>query len=302
MTINELQKLKFLTKNQFYEHFSYFCSMKLLKQILNFYLDASVHVALAVFSLVQLTGLFFEEKLDAHLSYFLFFGTAACYNFIKYGVEAKKYILVANKYHKNIQFVSFIALGFAVYHAFFISLNVWIGIGVLCLLTGLYALPILPQAKNFRSLGGLKIFLVALVWAGATVILPMLAINADISWDVIVESCQRLILVFVLLLPFEIRDLKYDEPELKTIPQRFGAAKTKVFGYIATLILFGLTFFKDYYSNVEIIGKLLLLLVLLLFLYKTSKKQTKYFTALWVEAIPFFWWILVLILINHILN
>ncbi len=41
---------------------------------------------------------------------------------------------------------------------------------------------------------------------------------------------QRVLLVLAFLIPFEIRDLAYDKPELKTIPQRIGVTQTKIFG------------------------------------------------------------------------
>jgi len=86
-----------------YKQFGYFCLMKLLLRFFNFYLDASIHVALAVFSLVYVTTITLNISINSHLIYFIFFGTIVCYNFIKYGVEADKYFLVANPYHKNIQ-------------------------------------------------------------------------------------------------------------------------------------------------------------------------------------------------------
>ena len=37
-------------------------------------------------------------------------------------------------------------------------------------------------------------------------------------------------MVFVLTLPFEIRDLQYDDSTLETLPQRVGVKKTKIIG------------------------------------------------------------------------
>src|SRR5690606_21548841 len=132
--------VKFLTKSTRYEQFLYFYNMKLLHRIFDFYLDASIHVAMAVFCLIRVTVLIFEIPSDTHLSWFVFFGTIACYNFVKYGVEAEKYILVANRYHKNIQFASFIALGFACYHGYFLNRDTWEGLAFLGLVSGLYAI------------------------------------------------------------------------------------------------------------------------------------------------------------------
>ena len=263
--------------------------MKILKRIFDFYLDASIHVALAVLSLIYITSFLLPVSFDENLAFFIFFGTIACYNFVKYGVEAKKYILVANQYHKNIQIASFISLAAAVYFATKITMNVWWGVAILVMLTGLYALPVLPKAKNFRSLGGLKIFIVSLVWAGATVILPVLSTGNTFSWDAGIETLQRFLLVLVLLLPFEIRDLKYDDPELKTLPQRYGVTKSKTMAFLWAITFFICTYLKDEITILDILAKGVLLFGFGIMLYFTKRNQVKYFASFWVEAIPIFW-------------
>src|SRR5690606_29552922 len=202
--------------------------MDRLRHLFDFYLDASIHTAVSVFALIEITRLFFGIDRDHHFAYLVFFGTIVCYNFVKYGVEAKKYILVANTYHRYIQLVSFIAGGCALYHAFYISETAWIGMAVLLALTGLYAIPLLPHAKNVRGLVGLKMLGVALVWAVATVVLPEVASHKLVDVDVGIEAGQRFRLVLLLMVPFEIRDLEYDGPELRTLPQRYGIINTKI--------------------------------------------------------------------------
>ena len=182
--------------------------MKWIRRLFDFYLDASIHVALAIVSLVIATSLLLNIPVDAHLAFFLFFGSIGCYNFVKYGPEAEKYLKLTNVYHKNIQIFSIACLLFAGYHAHMIRMETWVGIAVLVCMTVLYAVPLLPKAKNLRNLGGLKIFIVAGVWAGTTVILPCLETPINLSWDIYMETTQRFLLVLVLLVPFEIRDLK----------------------------------------------------------------------------------------------
>ena len=266
------------------------------RYLFHFYLDASIHVALSVFALIEITCIFFGLSRDNHISYLVFFGTIACYNFVKYGVEAKKYFLVSNTYHKNIQVVSFIAGGFALYHSFFVSYEAWIGLAVLSVLTSLYAVPLLPNAKNLRSLGGLKIFIVAMVWAGTTVVLPVVAADRVLDWDVSIELVQRFLMVLILMLPFEIRDLDYDDPELRTLPQRFGYLKTTIFGASGAVVFFFLTFMKDYLTNFEVFGKGLAFLGLAVLMLVTRRNQSQFFSSFWVEAIPIFWWACILVM------
>ncbi len=285
---------KFLTKNKGYKQFGYICLMKQLQGLFDFYLDASVHVALSTYALVCVTAVILNITVGNHLSWFLFFGTIVCYNFVKYGVEAKKYILVANRYHKNIQTFSFIAAGFMFYHAYYLTLDVWIAIVALAFISGLYAVPVLPRAKNFRSWGGLKMFIVALVWTGATVLLPVLSLGHHFSWDVKVEALQRFLFVLILLIPFEIRDLKYDDAALKTLPQRYGVANTKIFGAFMGVLFFLITFLKDEITLADIVSKGVLFLIMGSLMYATKRNQPRYFSSFFVEAIPIGWYLLLM--------
>ncbi|MEX0314208.1 MAG: hypothetical protein AB3N18_08520, partial [Allomuricauda sp.] len=196
--------------------------MKLLKTFFDFYLNASVHVALAVISLMLVSIFLLDIPPNFSLLGFTFFGTIVCYNFVKYGVEAEKYLIVSNTYHKNIQIFNFICFVPALYFLIQFEQKMWVAIVALAILSTLYAIPLLPKNKNLRSLGGFKIYVVALVWVGFTVFLPVLDQDIPISWDIWVSFCQRFILVLVLLLPFEIRDLRWDSTQLKTLPQVFG--------------------------------------------------------------------------------
>lgn len=267
--------------------------MNFIRRLFDFYLDASIHVALAVLALLKTTAIFFDIELDNHLAYFVFFGTIINYNFIKYGVEAEKYILVSNRYHRNIQFISFICFLLTCYHGWFLSADSWLILFILTMLTGVYALPVLPQARNLRSLGGFKIFFVALVWSGVTVVLPLVEADRVLAWDVWIEVVQRILMVLVLLIPFEIRDLAYDKPELKTIPQRIGVRRTKLFGAFLVLLFFIFTFLKDIITELELVSKGILFLVLFVLMMVTKHNQSKYFSSFWIEAIPMVWALLI---------
>ncbi|WP_396632159.1 hypothetical protein [Maribacter sp. R86514] len=269
--------------------------MTLIKKIFDFYLDASIHVALAIFSLVHVTALTLNINVPNALYFFIFFASISCYNFVKFGVEAEKYILVANTYQKNIQFFSLGCLLVAVYQLFFLPANVFLWLFILAVITGLYALPVLPKNKNFRSLSGLKILIVAAVWAGATVILPSVSVLDEISWNVKIETAQRFLFVLILLVPFEIRDLKYDSAALKTLPQRLGVKTTKMIGFVWTILFFLITFLKTDLEVAPIVVKTILFLTLIFVVYKTELEQKKYFSSFWVEAIPLFWWLLFII-------
>ncbi len=263
--------------------------MRLLKTIFDFYLNASVHVALAVIALMGTTSLLLNIPVNWDLFGFTFFGTMVCYNFIKYGVEAEKYLIVSNKYHKYIQIFSFLCFGIALFFFWQLERKIWISILILGLLSTLYAIPFLPKAKNLRSLGGLKIYIVALIWMGFTVFLPIQDQGRSFCWDIWVLFLQRFLLVVTLVLPFDIRDLERDKKDLKTLPQLLGIPKTRKLGIILTVLVFLLSFLKDDLASAEILSRLVISILLIgIFLSKNDMRRN-YFASFWVEGLPILW-------------
>jgi hypothetical protein len=63
--------------------------MRFLKQLLDFYINSSIHVALAVLALVKMTQFIVGRTHDTATVYFAFFGTIVGYNFVKYDALAR---------------------------------------------------------------------------------------------------------------------------------------------------------------------------------------------------------------------
>lgn len=262
--------------------------MPLFKKLFDFYLDASIHVALAVVALYWSTTHILNTSVNFNYVFFLGCGTIVCYNFMKYGVEAEKYLIVKRPYHKTIQIFSFLCFGIALYFFYRLDSNLYAPILFLTVLSGLYGLPFLPTSRNLRSLGGFKIFLVALVWVGFTVWVPILDAEIDYVFSSIFLGLQYFILTLILFIPFEIRDLRYDSVALKTMPQRLGVQKSVRLGYVLVLIYFLLTFAIAPNKWDVLISHLCTAILLLFLLRRSGGKQSAYFASFWVEAVPIF--------------
>ncbi|MBT8295014.1 MAG: hypothetical protein KJO51_01215, partial [Gramella sp.] len=154
------------------------------------------------------------------------------------------------------------------------------------LFTLLYALPVFGGEKNLRSLPGIKIFIIAIVWAGSTVLLPMINAGLILDIDFLVDFLQRLFLVVVLTLPFEIRDLNYDHERLGTIPQKIGVLNSKVFGSILMLLIGGSELFQISMNSSGFFPLFLLLIIAGIFLWRSGREQGKYYASFWVESLP----------------
>jgi hypothetical protein len=269
--------------------------MRVLKYLFDFYIQSSLHVALAVYALIRITFLKLNISYDASVAYFGFFGTIVGYNFIKYDELARVKKIKLTKTFKAIIVLSFISALAAFYY--FLELKTktkLIGFGAL-LLTILYTLPFFPHKSNMRNWSGLKIYLVAIAWVGVTVLLPVINAEFDFSILVILKCMQRFILVFVLMLIFEIIDLQFDEKSLETIPQKLGEKKTKWLSYSLICSFFVMDFFKPNITSQQLLITFLVALILAIFTFFATSKRNKYYTSFWVESVPFFWLVLLLI-------
>lgn len=267
--------------------------MLLLKKIFDFYLNASIHVAVATTALVQMTFYFCRLSFDAPVTAFVFFGTVFSYNFIKYASFIAKQKII-NPLLKAIIALSVLSLIITVYCFFKLQLKTQLVSGLFGVLCVLYVIPLAKSKTNLRNLAGIKIYIVSLCWAGVTTLIPIVNANFPIEIDIVYKFLQRFLLTLILILIFEINDLKYDDIRLKTVPQTIGVPKTKLFIYSLLVPFFFLEFLKvNYYQNQWIIN-LILVITISLFTYFASPKQSKYYTLFWVESVPVFWLLLIM--------
>jgi hypothetical protein len=263
------------------------------KKIFDFYIRSSIHVALSVYALVRMTHFMFHISADQAMANFAFFGTVVGYNFVKYDALARAQKKQMRNELKIIAVLSFFALVGVGYYFFQLQLiTQMVSVGVLAL-TLLYTLPFFPNRRNARNWAGVKIYIVALCWVGVTLVLPVVNAHVDLGLDFYLKCMQRFILVFVLILIFEILDLANDDPHLQTVPQQIGVRKTKMVGLSLLFPFYFLEFLKTNFIVEQLIVNLVLVLALSLFLIFANEKRSAYYTSFWVESIPVFWWLMV---------
>jgi len=265
-----------------------------ITRFFDWYLHASLHVALATTALVQMTFYFCFLPFNTAITNLVFFGTVFSYNFIKYAqVIAKKKELT--RFLKSILALSFVSFVIAVISFFFLNLKaqlLTVFFGFLCVL---YVIPLAKSKTNLRNYAGIKIYIVSLCWAGVTTLLPIVNADQTIENDILFKFLQRFILTLILILIFEINDLKYDDIRLKTVPQTIGVLKTKYLIGLLLIPFYFLEFLKvNYYGNQWIIN-LILVCVIALFTYYANPNRSKYYTLFWVESIPVLWYLLIIL-------
>ena len=171
------------------------------------------------------------------------------------------------------------------------------------LLTLFYSLPQI-LGKSFRQIPILKLVTIGLSWSLLAMILPHLIEEVPVvvsfngayetqsrtfSSDLIWEFVKYLLFVIALCVPFEIRDLKYDADNLKTLPQLIGVKRTK---YIGLALLFACGFTELYQlenSFQESITTVVVLIITALSIWLADKFKSDYYASLFVEAIPVLW-------------
>ncbi|WP_281846971.1 hypothetical protein [Olleya namhaensis] len=275
--------------------------MKVLKQLLDFYINSSVHVALAVYALSWVTLKKFDINYDSSVLWFNFYATITGYNFVKYFGIAKWHHRSLASWLRVTQVFSLGCFILMCYYALQLAEESLVLIAIFGGVTFLYAIPFLPKKwyldaqQNLRDISGLKVYIIALVWSGVTVILPLVNNEVGFSEDVIVSVLQVFIFVIALMLPFEIIDLRYDSLKLATIPQKIGVKRTKLLGFVLLLIFYLSEFFKDTIQTDYLITQLIVCLVLGIFILFANQNRTKYYTSFWLEALPVFWLVLMLI-------
>lgn len=256
--------------------------MQILKRFIDFYIQSSIHVGLAVLCLVYIT--LFSNYLVKHSLYpcCVFFGTIIGYNFLKYFEVFTKNNCYSKKAY-GILGVSLMAIVGFFY--FFILLNTNVQIHIL--IAGLFVL-IYPF---LRKMGWLKLFLVSFVVTYVTVYIPY----QNVKWlpiDYYVNLVQRFLIIICLLIPFEIIDSKTDSKTMNTLPQLFGINRAKVFGILLVIPFIVLEFLKSHSSYIAMpVG-----IIAVLFINFTDLNRNKYYTSFWVESVPIFWLLMLIIL------
>ncbi|MGV8815022.1 MAG: hypothetical protein ACOH2D_13040 [Gelidibacter sp.] len=272
--------------------------MKQLKPIFDFYINSSMHVALSVFSMTFVSLLEFRLPTNWSLLYFVFFSTITGYNFVKFFGIAKFHHRSLARWLRVIQVFSLFCFLLMIWFAWQLQPETLMYIGVFGVVTFLYTIPLLPkrffidEQRNLREIGGLKVYVIGLVWGGVTVLLPILDSNQSFDWDVWITAIQRFVLVMMLMLPFEIRDLQYDSLKLSTIPQKIGIKNTKIMGVLLGMVFLFLEFFKAELNQKLIVLTFAVTLITLLFILFANRKRSGYYSSFWVESVPILWLIL----------
>jgi hypothetical protein len=269
--------------------------LKTLKSIFNFYIFSNIHVAFATFCLTKITLLeigITENK----TAWFVFFSTLVSYNIIRFIRLGDVKNWFGNWFQENEKYlyvITGIGMLFLIYFTFQLRFKALLVLIPFAFFTVFYVIPI--KKKALRNVAGLKLILIAISWAGITVLFPIVQNYILPRTTDYITFLQRFLFVVVITIPFDIRDLNYDKIELKTLPQKVGIQKSKLLGLLFLVLFFFLEFFKNEINTTSSVTLLLVMVISGTLLLKSSDKKNKYYSAFFVEALPIIWFFLVLI-------
>lgn len=265
------------------------------RKVIDFYLYSSFNIALASFFFTAQAYWILEAPLDRNYVLFVFFSTLLVYSVHRIvGIErVKKFehqgrFAVIKKYQNHIRIYTAIAVIMCCYFFFQFGLFEKLLIIVPGILSLLYVLPIFPKNRRLRDFHGIKIFLIAFVWAWVATVIPFT--NAAFFPMPIsgIYFAEKFIFILAITIPFDIRDLEIDkESGVKTLASLLGKKKAVQLTLILLIMHFLLIvanattgFYDPWHTSALIVSNLLTLFVI----QKSLRKKHDDWFSGWLDA------------------
>ena len=158
---------------------------------------------------------------------------------VKPFAEKYRYAIIS-KYQHHILFYAIVGAIVSAYLFFSLSFQNQLLIILPAILSLGYVVPFFGKNRRLRDFDYIKIFLIAIVWAFITVMLPIVERKGwAISLPDILMCIERSVFIFAITIPFDIRDLKVDKHiQVKTIPSIIGIPKSKLLAGVLLIIAF----------------------------------------------------------------
>ncbi len=247
-------------------------------KILNFYFKTSIHTGISLWCFLKITKIYLNIKLPNDFIAVVFFGTIATYSTLKFGVA---FLNKKMSFSKNYWLLLVFLAAFLGFTISFLTLETFIKERFLVILMVLFLYPY--ARKNWF----LKLAFVCFCVSYITVYIPFILTNAN-PLQTVFLFLQRFLIVFALLIPFEIKDMKTDSKTILTMPLVLGIKATKIIGYLCLLLFTFISFFETKY----LLTDCFIAILTAGFIFFSKTENNKYFTLFWVESIPIFWYLL----------
>lgn len=273
---------------------SFFCLFCTLKKLLEFIVYTNLWVALAVASLSAVTF-----KIIGQFSFvliaFSFFATLFMYAYARWFIapgrddESASKLSTWKDKNRLLHILSGTigAVG-AIYFALKLNQTTLFWVLVCGGISALYPLQFLKHGQlALRNVAGLKLFVISAVWAVVTTVLPAMQSNLQFSFELGFLTLQRFLFVMAITIPFDIRDLRVDSPDINTLPYRLGvknARRVALFALFLAEIGAVVMFFSNLISASNLVGQIFAFEATSTLIYRSSPKRPDLFFSFGVEG------------------
>mgnify|MGYP001357241632 CR=1 FL=1 len=264
--------------------------------MIRFFINSNIWVAFCVLGLAASSEIILQTS-NPQISQFLFFATVFTYNFQRI-VSTRKGNNHARKnwLRKNISQVYLLMLfSFLMSGYFFLNFQLITQIAIFftAILSLLYPFGI-------RKIPFAKIFVISFVWCVGTMFLLVIENNILISQNILWHLTARMLFVFAITIPFDIRDLKHDCGHVATIPGFFGVDKAKDIAIINLFICVIIGVFQLVQNEINESAFLALILLYSLacvIIKRSNENKSEMYFSFWVESLSIFSYLFLIILL-----
>ena len=257
--------------------------MNLLKHCFSLYVRHNIHVALMVVCFYLITVLEWEMALNYNHFGIVFLGSFLGYSYIK---RPSFFLASLCRFYRVLDGAVYLTAGL-----FFVTMVLTsspVEVTILMIAGALVFFYVFPQTRftNLRSLNGLKIYIVSFSWVVVTGLFPFETF--ELTGMQSGYLLQRFLLILLATLPFEIRDMESDKPQLNTLAQTLGIKGVQLLGLGLALLICSMSFVMNKIGGVEAPTALFLLPFYLGSLMQIKRIKSPFFVSFWVELIPLF--------------
>ena len=260
-----------------------------MKNFLSYLTFSNLYISIAAGIISGGISQFLQYDYSLVIGLFIFSSTLSVYTFqrlVKFKLEAKRDSELNRWMEKTQLFqiiVILISTIFSIYF-YFISLNAfnttkwWMLISLL--LSVMYAVKI--KDVNLRDVPYLKMHLISIVWCKA-LLFPII-LNQDYTYSNFTFILGHYFFFIALCIPFDIRDLHYDNKRLKTLPQIMGVKNSKIISLLSIIlfICFSLYAYPNLFINVFYWFAILITLIILSF---AKEKRNAFYYSVFVDGL-----------------
>lgn len=273
---------------------------KLGISILDFLLFSNLFIAICAVAQSLVTYHLLKAEPSKYVLAFLFFSTLLIYNLAVLLAKPKapqnspfkrvRWIFEHHRLTISTTLISALCLvPLGLLYLSFESKLLMIFVGLLAVAYNIPFLTLNNKKIGLRNIPGIKLFLIAFVWASSCVLLPIVELESSHQLQIplsetVLLVAKRFLFICAITVPFDIRDLFQDKLyELKTIPVILGEKKAWIFCQ-ALLAIYLLLILFTKGINIDVIGLALTVFLTGWLIFKSNIKRNEYFYFFYLDG------------------